>query len=41
MTNLTASDNVCTEKHNRKNCVIEPTAKSKMEIPSAKDSDGT
>lgn len=40
MINLTASDNVCTEEHNKKNCVSEPIANKMTEIPSAKVIDG-
>lgn len=38
---LTASDNVCTEEHNIKNCVSEPIANETTEIPSVKVIDGT
>lgn len=31
---LTASDNVCTEEHNKKNCITEPIVNDKTEIPS-------
>lgn len=32
--NLTASDNVWTEEHNRRNCITEPAANERIEIPS-------